>query len=115
MCEQERAGGAIRGEIYYWGYVFYVAKYYDFVDTMLLIARKEPLKFIHWYHHAIVPISVWYAFDQQFAMPVFSACLFNSAVHAVMYVLPLTPSLARSPRSLPSYHAGTTTISELRS
>jgi hypothetical protein len=26
---------------------------------MLIIAEKRPLTFIHVYHHAIVPISVW--------------------------------------------------------
>jgi len=81
----ETRANPIRGPEYFWGYLYYVSKYYDFFDTILLVLKKRPLNFLHVYHHAIVPIAVWYGIMADFGMPMWTACLFNSAVHLVMY------------------------------
>lgn len=33
-------------------YINYLLKYYEFIDTYLIILKKRPLIFLHWYHHA---------------------------------------------------------------
>lgn len=37
-------------------YINYLLKYYEFVDTYLIILKKRPLIFLHWYHHASTSI-----------------------------------------------------------
>lgn len=36
-------------------YIFYLSKYYEFVDTFILVLRKKPVIFLHVYHHAVMP------------------------------------------------------------
>merc|ERR1712151_590951 len=38
----------------FWVWAFYVSKYWELLDTVLLVIRKRPLSFLHVYHHAIV-------------------------------------------------------------
>jgi elongation of very long chain fatty acids protein 6 len=40
--------------------VFIVSKALEFVDTLLLIVRKKPIIFLHYYHHVITFLFTWY-------------------------------------------------------
>lgn len=40
-------------------YVFYLSKYYDFIDTFILAARKKPTIPLHLWHHAVMPAVCW--------------------------------------------------------
>ena len=44
-------------------FIFYLSKYYEFLDTILLVLKKKPLDFLHCYHHAIVPTGCWLGFN----------------------------------------------------
>ena len=33
-------------------YMNYLLKFYEFVDTYVILLKKRPLIFLHWYHHA---------------------------------------------------------------
>lgn len=33
----------------FWSYVFYLSKYYEFVDTLFIVLRKKELIFLHFY------------------------------------------------------------------
>lgn len=35
-------------------YINYLLKYYEFIDTYIIIFKKRPLIFLHWYHHASI-------------------------------------------------------------
>jgi fatty acid elongase 3 len=38
LCEQE--SDPMHGILWYWSYIFYLSKYYEFIDTYLLILKK---------------------------------------------------------------------------
>jgi len=68
----------------WWGFVFYLSKYYELIDTLFLVLKKRPLSFLHVYHHAIVLVLCWLAMNQQIVMGWFT--VFNNAsVHVIMY------------------------------
>ena len=61
-----------------------LSKIFEFGDTVFIVLRKQKLIFLHWYHHVVVMICVFYAkalgqpFGRWFAT-------INYAVHAIMY------------------------------
>jgi hypothetical protein len=69
------------------GYYVYILKLFDFLDTVFFVMRKKEnqITFLHVYHHASIPLTVWVVFrfvpgGQSIFMPTF-----NSLVHFVMY------------------------------
>lgn len=44
------------GRLHYWCYIFYLSKYYELVDTLLLIARDKVVIPLHALHHAFIPL-----------------------------------------------------------
>ena len=107
-------------------YLFYLSKYYELLDTIFLVLKKvmkkntllpltfekKPLDFLHCYHHAIVPFSAWLGFqgwympimwfDHSYVCPALTrhslrtGCLFNSAVHVVMYFYYMMATLGKT-------------------
>ena len=77
------------GQLYYgipffciW--LFALSKYIELFDTVILILRKKPLSFLHWYHHTTVLAYTW------FSMVILSPPgaifgLVNTFVHTIMY------------------------------
>lgn len=43
-------------------YIFYLSKYWEYVDTIFLILGKREVIFLHWFHHFITPSICWSAF-----------------------------------------------------
>ncbi|KOX68278.1 Elongation of very long chain fatty acids protein 6 [Melipona quadrifasciata] len=37
----------------YWGYLFTLSKLVEFGDRVFIVLRKQPLIFLHWYHHIV--------------------------------------------------------------
>ncbi|CAK0870019.1 unnamed protein product [Prorocentrum cordatum] len=66
----EGAGVAAEGPLYFWSYVYYLSKYYEMLDTALVLLQKSrvPNFGLQVYHHA-----AW------------GGLLFNTFVHVVMY------------------------------
>lgn len=43
----------------FWGTLFSLSKVIELGDTAFIILRKQPLIFLHYYHHATVLIYTW--------------------------------------------------------
>ena len=64
--------------------LFVISKIIEFGDTFFVIARKTPLNFLHWYHHATVCIFSWHSLAIKSA-PAHWYCAMNYLVHSIMY------------------------------
>ncbi|XP_002980011.2 elongation of fatty acids protein 3-like [Selaginella moellendorffii] len=84
------------GRVFFWSYVYYLSKFYELLDTAILILRKKPLTFLHVFHHStvIVMCFFWLQFTQSLQV---IALLTNTGVHVAMYTYYLLCSLGLHP------------------
>lgn len=84
MCAPR--GTRLKGALYFWCYVYFIQKWYDLVDSYLIILKKSKkgLTFLQVYHHAVMLMLTNGIFASGFT-PVWLACFLNSIVHFVMY------------------------------
>jgi len=75
---------ANRGRYPYIVYLFYLSKYYELLDTVILVLKKKKVIFLHWYHHAIVITMVW-CWLESGTVYAHQGLLFNTFVHIWMY------------------------------
>ena len=79
-----------------WLWLFYWSKYWELLDTVLLVLRGKDLTVLHVYHHAIVIPEAW--FLTQAALPWnVGAVSLNTGVHVIMYFYFALTSLGRTP------------------
>ena len=70
-----------------WCSLFIYSKVAELIDTVFIVARKQKLIFLHWYHHFTVLLYVWYS-----SMEIDTAAsgiwfmVMNYTVHSFMYV-----------------------------
>lgn len=85
LCEKPD-GIPARGGLYYWTYIYYLSKYYEFLDTFLQLARGKPPPnfFLHVYHHSCVLFMAWAWVETKQSLH-FIGLAFNTGVHVVMY------------------------------
>jgi elongation of very long chain fatty acids protein 6 len=72
------------GPTAFWAYMFTISKAYELGDTVFIVFRKQPLIFLHWYHHITVMIYVFYSYTDHTA-PGRWFMVMNYTVHSVMY------------------------------
>lgn len=66
------------------GYLFYLSKYYEFVDTMILVVKQKKVSVLQSYHHAGAVLVMWgLCYTEATSVVVFVGL--NSAIHTVMY------------------------------
>ncbi|KCV68713.1 hypothetical protein H696_05001 [Fonticula alba] len=70
--------------LFFWYYIFYLSKMYEFIDTAILILRKKNVIFLHWYHHIITLWLCWVCLDVDLGIQWFSSAS-NTLVHVFMY------------------------------
>lgn len=95
VCEQDR--DPMKGHLFYWSYIFYLSKYYELIDSYLLVLKKKPLLFLHVFHHVIMPFVCWAGLEGKWAMALWSSALWNSFVHILMYYYYFVSSLGYNP------------------
>ncbi|KAN0064345.1 hypothetical protein ACQY0O_002540 [Thecaphora frezii] len=67
-----------------YAYLFYLSKYYEVVDSIVLLLKGKKISNLQSYHHAGAIICMWIAYRYQ-SQPVWVFCVFNSFVHTLMY------------------------------
>jgi len=68
----------------YFMWLFYLSKYYEFIDTLILIVKGRNPPFLQEYHHVGVVISMWSLTVTRAGLG-YWLLLINSGVHTIMY------------------------------
>ncbi|KAF8534927.1 GNS1/SUR4 family-domain-containing protein [Trichophaea hybrida] len=68
----------------WYGWWFYLSKFYEVVDTAVIILKGRKSSLLQTYHHAGAMICMW-AGIRYMAPPIWIFCIFNSLIHALMY------------------------------
>lgn len=68
----------------FWTYAFVMSKVVEMGDTFFVLARKQKLVFLHWYHHAAVPLYCFLYATRFSAMSRWFVWI-NYGVHGLMY------------------------------
>ncbi|OAD65736.1 hypothetical protein PHYBLDRAFT_160780 [Phycomyces blakesleeanus NRRL 1555(-)] len=69
----------------YWGYIFYLSKFYEVIDTIIILLKGRRSSLLQTYHHSGAMITMWAGIRYQ-AQPIWIFVVFNSFVHSVMYL-----------------------------
>jgi len=77
FIERDRVSG-------FWTWMFVISKVPELGDTVFIVLRKQPLIFLHWYHHVTVLIYCWYSFSE-YTAPARWFIVMNFIVHSMMY------------------------------
>lgn len=80
ICNNSNAFGVVG----FWTWAFCFSKLPELVDTVFIVLRKQPLIFLHWYHHASVLIYCWFSY-QDYSSTGRWFCGLNYIVHGIMY------------------------------
>lgn len=68
----------------FWTMLFVLSKVVELGDTVFIVLRKQPLIFLHWYHHITVLIYVWYSYIDKIGTGRYYEVM-NFTVHSFMY------------------------------
>ena len=82
VCEHDNS--PVSGPLYFLAYWYYLSKYYELLDTIILCLRKRPLTLLHVYHHSIVVLLTYLWVSSDYALYWWTVWL-NTMVHVFMY------------------------------
>ncbi|KAF3317927.1 hypothetical protein TWF173_009748 [Orbilia oligospora] len=68
----------------FYGWLFYLSKFYEVIDTAIILAKGRKSSTLQTYHHAGAMMCMW-AGIRFMSPPIFIFVLFNSAIHTLMY------------------------------
>ncbi|KAG6024526.1 hypothetical protein E4U41_001761 [Claviceps citrina] len=68
----------------YYGWIFYLSKFYEVLDTFIILAKGKFSSTLQTYHHAGAMLCMW-AGMRYMSPPVWVFTLVNSFIHALMY------------------------------
>ncbi|KAF7550292.1 hypothetical protein G7046_g8055 [Stylonectria norvegica] len=68
----------------YYGWLFYLSKFYEVLDTFIILAKGKPSSTLQTYHHAGAMLSMW-AGMRYMSAPIWMFVLINSFIHSLMY------------------------------
>jgi len=81
----------------FWVTHFYISKYYEFIDTWVVLLKGRKPLFLQTYHHAGVILCMWgFIITDNTPCGVVLTCL-NSGIHSIMYSYYVLTSLGINP------------------
>ncbi|KAL0930842.1 GNS1/SUR4 family protein [Colletotrichum truncatum] len=79
------ASGRIWNEgLAFYGWIFYLSKFYEVLDTFIILAKGKLSSTLQTYHHAGAMMCMW-AGIRYMSAPIWMFVLVNSFIHAMMY------------------------------
>ncbi|PKS12929.1 hypothetical protein jhhlp_000270 [Lomentospora prolificans] len=79
------ASGRIWNEgLAFYGWIFYLSKFYEVLDTFIILAKGKQSSTLQTYHHAGAMMCMW-AGIRYMAAPIWMFAFVNSFIHAMMY------------------------------
>jgi len=82
LCDPNKK--LVRGKHIFWFYIFFLSKFYELLDTVIIVLKKRPIIFLHVYHHCITVVLTFVMLDYEVAVQ-WIAIIANVAVHVPMY------------------------------
>ena len=67
----------------FYGWLFYLSKFYEVVDTAIILAKGKRSSFLQTYHHAGAMFGMW-AGIRYMSPPIWMFVTFNSGIHTLM-------------------------------
>jgi hypothetical protein len=67
----------------FYGWFFYLSKFYEVIDTLIILAKGKQSSFLQTYHHAGAMMCMW-AGIRYMAPPIWMFVLVNSFIHVLM-------------------------------
>ena len=80
ICQQKPSDGVYS----FWCAMFISSKIIELGDTLFIVARKQPLMFLHWFHHVTVLIFGWWSSMGPLGFGRYIMTM-NFFVHSLMY------------------------------
>lgn len=80
----------------FWTWLFVLSKLPELGDTIFIVLRKQPLIFLHWYHHITVLMYSWFSYTEYTASARWFVVM-NYNVHSLMYTYYALRALRYSP------------------
>ena len=68
-----------------WATIFYISKYYEFIDTWILVLKGKRPSFLQIYHHTGIAFCMWVGTLSQSSWLMY-VVLLNSIIHTLMYI-----------------------------
>lgn len=71
-------------KLQFWLYVFYLSKFYEFIDTFILCVTMRRVIPLHWIHHLLTLTIAWIGLETKHTV-MGIACVMNTGIHVIMY------------------------------
>eukprot|EP00750_Incisomonas_marina_P001274 INCI11066.1.p1 GENE.INCI11066.1~~INCI11066.1.p1 ORF type:complete len:279 (+),score=46.62 INCI11066.1:167-1003(+) len=78
------SGQPLFGKLQFWLWVFYLSKFYEFLDTFFLCVTMRPVIPLHWIHHVLTLMVAWIGLETKHTV-MGLACVMNTFIHVIMY------------------------------
>ena len=85
ICGHVHGRELISGKLGFWVYVYYLSKYYELLDTVLLTLKNKPIIPLHIYHHTTMIIAAWNSVYFGWLEGSWWCVFVNSIIHFFMY------------------------------
>ncbi|KAJ9054065.1 hypothetical protein DSO57_1025282 [Entomophthora muscae] len=81
---------------FYWGWLFYLSKYYEMIDTAIILVKGRIPSLLQTYHHAGAIIGMWF-FVSTNSPGLWIFLNLNSFIHTIMYSYYIFTTLGYNP------------------
>lgn len=81
--ERDAFGRLSTDDLAFWAWIFYLSKFYEVLDTLIILAKGKKSSSLQTYHHSGVIVCLWSGI-RYMSPPMWIGLLFNSFIHTLM-------------------------------